>query len=571
MNKENRIKYFLFVSVCFLIIFILAIIVWYSPVLFKGHAPYKLTDGPLLARNFYQDGQYSIENDLNVLLAPNLIKDQGIPSAGGNKLTIILYSKIFKITGLFEADDLIWLSIFIYALTLLIFTGIVLYLFNLKTALIFSLIYIFLPFNWNLPYYFCTYEFALFFLSLFFLFYLHGVTKKQQLNYIYLIVSGIFLALACLSRETLLLIIPFLLIYLWIKYPKKYLLYIFIPFVILFSFFWLPNINHDAYLQVFTIKTSEEIKSADFNFYGHIYPDPYTYHFEQNEFLENIQKQINSNDLVLAKEIDLNRELKNIGIAEISLIDRTRAGLTLGFRHLFRFISLEDIGGPFIFLLIILGLYSLRDKNKSLNQFFIYWIFSTIFLMSFIALVGRNHLMDFNWAIALLVSLGLLVLIDLLINYFKFENKKATTAYLVVLFIILYHLITVGHIVWSRNYNNNSNLMIKAYSQEVKSLNIEDKDVIAVNLNSPDVYYLNYLTNKSVVLFRPETIDNLLIKNKLNFAFEQFNIKYILGYSDELTEEIINKSNVTNVASNSLKPIISEISRNKSWLMNLIK
>ena len=481
--KTNSIKYFLLISVFFLAVFVLALAVWYGPVLLKGYAPYKLTDGPLLARNIDQSGLYSIESDLNVLLPSDSINDQGIVSAGGNKLTVQLYSKVMGITGLFEADDLIWLSIFIYALTLLIFTGIVLYLFDFKIASIFSLVYIFLPFNWLLPYYLCTYEFALLFLSLFFFFYIYVITKERKFNYIYLIASGILLALACLSRETLLLIVPFLLIFLWIKYPKKYLLYIFIPFFILLAFLWLPNISHDAYLQVFTIKTSEEAKSADFNFYGHIYPDPYTYHFEKEEFLGNLQNQINENNLVLAKEIDLTRELKNIGIVEISLFDRLRAGLMLGARHIFRFISLEDIGGPFVFLLILLGLYTLKKKNQSLYHFFIYWIISTVFLMSFVALVGRNHLMDFNWAIALLISLGLLALVD----HFKFENKKATLVYLVVLLAVLYHLITVGHIVWSRTYDNNNNLMIQAYSQEIKALNIKNSDVIAVNLESADI------------------------------------------------------------------------------------
>ena len=567
--SSNRIKRSLWISLFLLAVFILAIAVWYGPVLFKGYAPYKLTNGPLLARNFYQSGFYSMENNLNVSLSSNLIEAQGNPSAGGNKLTVLLYSKAFEIIGLPEADNLIFLSIFIYALTLLIFTGTVLYLFNFRTALIFSLVYILLPFNWQLPYYFCVYEFALFFLSLFFLFYFYGI--KQRHNSIYLIIAGIFLALACLSRETLLLIAPFLLVFLWVKQQKSRLFYIFIPFLILLGLFWLPDIKDNSYLQVFFTQTSEEVKSADFNYYGHVYPDPYTYHFEQKEFLENLQKQINENDLVLTKEIDLTRELKNMGILEISLVDRIRAGLMLGSRHIFRFISLEDIGGPFILFLILLGLYSLRRQNRSLYQFFLYWISSSIFLLAFIILVGRNHLMDFNWAIALLISLGILTLSKMIVDYFQFQRKKTMMIYMVILLAVLYHFVLVNHIAWSRAYDNNNNLIVEAYSQEVKKLGIADNDVIAVNLDSPSMYNLNYLTNKSVVVFKSETIENLLAKNKLNFAFEQFGVKYILGYSDELTEKIINQTDIVNIASNSLEPVVPEMSRNKSWFMNLVK
>ena len=94
--------------------------------------------------------------------------------------------------------------------------------------------------------------------------------------------------------------------------------------------------------------------------------------------------------------------------------------------------------------------------------------------------------------------------------------------------------------------------------------------MIAVNSNASDLYYLNYATSKSVVLFTSETIKNLLEKNELSPILEKFKVKYILGYSDELTKAILDQADVVNVASNSLKPVIPEMSRNKGWLMNLI-
>ncbi len=569
--SANQIKHSLLIGVFLLAVFILASVVWYGPILFKGYAPYSVTNGSLLIRNLHQSGLYSVENNLNVALSSNLIKDQGIISAGGNKLTPLLYSKVFNIIGLPEVSDLTFMSVFIHALTLLIFTGIVLYLFNFRTALVFSLIYIFLPFNWQLAHTFSTYEFALLFLSLFFLFYLYGVAKQQRHGYFYLVISGIFLASACLSREVLLLIVPFLLIYLWLKHQKRYLFCIFIPFVIILAIFWLPDIKHNDYLQVFITETSEEVKSADFTFYSHVYPDPYTYHFEREEFLGGLQKQISGDNFVLTKEIDLIRELKNMGIAEISLIDRIRAGLMLGSRHIFRFTSLEEIGGPFILFLILLGLYSLRRENKSLYQFFVYWVLSSVFLMSFVALVGRNHLMDFNWAIALAISLGLLTLTKVIIDYFQLSTKKAKIIYPAVLLIVLYQLVLVNHIAWSRVYDNSNSLIIEAYSQEIGKLDIADDEVIAISLEAGAMHSLSYLTDKSVVLFRPETIENLLTKEKLKFAFEQFGVKYILGYSDKLTERIVSQTNVANITSDSLKPVVPEVSRNKGWLMNLIK
>ena len=84
-------------------------------------------------------------------------------------------------------------------------------------------------------------------------------------------------------------------------------------------------------------------------------------------------------------------------------------------------------------------------------------------------------------------------------------------------------------------------------------------------------YNLNYLTNKSIVSFNPETIKKLLKKDKLDFAFEEFNVKYILGYTDDLSEKVIEQVDVKNIASDSLEIEVPKVSRNKGWLMNLIK
>lgn len=568
-SSFSQAKHFLFISIFLLIVFILAVAVWYLPVLFKGYSAYIITPNALLGADIYQTGLYSMEGDLNILLSSTLIQEQGHLSASGNKLTSYLYAKVFEITGLPSANSFVLLSVFIHALTLLIFTGVVLYLFNSQTAFIFSLVYIFLPFNWLLPYRLGTYEFSLLFLSLFFLLYFRGI--KEKYSYIYLPISGIFLALSCFSREALFLIVPFLLVFLYFKKVKRHLFYIFIPFFIITAIFWLPNIAHNSYLQLFTISAPAENKAADFAVYGHIYPDPYTYHFEKEEYLENIKEQIDNNRMVLMEEIDRIRGLKNMGIADISLFDRIRAGLMLGSRHISRFASLEHIGGPFIFLLILLGVWILRQKNKYLYQFFIYWFFSTIFLLAFVILAGRNHLIDFNWAIASLVALGLLFLAKLINGYFNLKEKKRFLVYAALLLLVLYNFVLASHVAWSRAYDNSENLIVEAYSNEIEKLDISDNDVIAVNLKTNGFYALCYLTDKSMVVFQSNTIKNLLEKKKLDFAFKEFGVKYILGYSDALSQQITEQTKVVNITSNSIEVNIEQVSRNKGFFMNLVR
>ena len=191
--------------------------------------------------------------------------------------------------------------------------------------------------------------------------------------------------------------------------------------------------------------------------------------------------------------------------------------------------------------------------------------------MSFIILAVRNHLIDFSLALVLFISLGVSILSKIVIKYFDLKGKKALAVYLLIFLAVLYNLVLVNHVSWSRAYDSSNYLIITAYSQEIKKLNILDQDVIAVDLHPSDLYYLNYATNKSVVMFTPKTVEDLLEENILNDIFKEFKVRYVLGYSDELTKAILKQADVVNVASNSLEPTIPEISRNKGWLMNIVK
>lgn len=567
---KSGIKYALFLFS----VGVLAFSVWYSPILFKGSILSGAEGNIILARNLAQTGIRGTENDLNVLLSSNLVKDQAHISTYGNKLTTVLYSWIFKIWGEFSENELVLLSMSIYALALMVFTLIVLYLFGFKTSLIFSLIYILLPFNWQLSNNVGSYEFALLFFALFFLFYFLGLNKKY--NYLYLIPAGIFLALACLARETFFLFIPFFLFYLWWKNPKRFLLYIFIPFLILFSYFWLPDAlmmkgGGNSYLLIFNSQAPEKLKSADSTFYSHHFPDPYTYYFNREEFLEKSQSELTSPETSFFTKVGSIKSATNNGFMSPSFLERLEVGLVLFSSHLSRFFSLEDIGGPFIFLLMLLGIYNLKQKNRYLFGLALGWILSVIFLLSFVILAGRQHLMDFNWILALFIALGLIMLAKIINQYFNFNQRKSRILFLVVVLSALYGLVVANHAAWNRLFEGQeASLKITAYSQKIKELNIPDEDVIAIS-KSVNRYRLNYLSNKSLVIFREETIRDLLDNGELASAFEKFKVKYILGYSPDISEEVIAKTRIVNVADDSVEIPQIETTPAKVWFLNLIK
>lgn len=562
----NKFKKNILIGLLFILLAIVAIGVWYSPVIFKGYSAQTIGQNALLGRNVAETDFYAIENKLNITLAPSLLKEQGRLSTFGNKLTSIFYGKLFQKTGIPNANNLLLLSILLYALTFLIFTITIYYLFDLKVALVFAILYIFMPFNWYPPYHIGNNEFALLIMSLFFLFFFLGEKQeKHQCNYF--IISGLFLAISGMTKEAMFLVAPAVFLYMLIK-NRRSLLYVFIPFLALVCIFWLPKFKENAYIQFYSSEVSEIVQGADFPFYSHAFPDPYTYHYENKEFL---QEYTDTSKMNLLQKLERLKVMQNMGIKSINIFERIFSGSLIILRHISRFISFEDIGGPFIFLLLLLGLYVLNKENKNLSLLLIYWILEAVFFMAFIAMAIRNHFSDFNWAVVLLVTLGTIEFSKIIAQYLKTTDKKRTLILAILVALIAYNLVSANHVMWSRIYDNNSNLIKEAYNEKMQEMDITDSDIIAVSFGTDDMCYMSYLNKKSYVTFRESTIEKLIDKGELQSAFDTFGVKYILGYSDGTTKKIVAAANIINISSSSIKPIAPELSRSKSWLMNVVK
>ncbi|MFH1226160.1 MAG: hypothetical protein V1684_02675, partial [bacterium] len=313
-------------------VFGLAIGVWYSPVIFKGYPVSGLSAEAILAKNYHQTGVFAIQNDKGVTLASGLIKAQGRPLLMSEYLGSFFLAKIFDLTGVPDYNQLFLLLAVLHALVLALFTILVLFLFDFKTAAAFSLIYIFSPIGWGLMQDPGEYEFCLGFWAGFFIFYFLGAKKTNQspskLNNLFFFFSGIFLALAALSAEVAL---PFALaffIFLAVKKLKYQLVYIFAPFIMVLAVFWLPSFlsGENQYISMITNRPTKE--SAVF-LQLHIFPDPYTYYFKKDEFLRQFANQ----NLGWTENLQTEKALANFGLAKISLWGRARVGFFILAQH----------------------------------------------------------------------------------------------------------------------------------------------------------------------------------------------------------------------------------------------
>ena len=560
------------VTILFLvIIFSVGFSVWYSPVAFKGYAPYKISELVPIAKNIYKAGNFSLENSQNVFLASSLVDEKGEIATSGNKLTAYLYAQIFKIAGLMSPHELVIFSIIANLLSLLVFAFIVLYLFGFKIAGLFSLVYILIPFNWLQVYSLGTYEFAVFFLALFSLFFLLGREKKHEA--VFMFIAGIFLALAALSREVFFLLILIIPVYFWFSQGRKLIVYLLAPIILILSIFYFPALIKENginnYAKHFFADSDNKEQFSDFNFYSHLYPDAYTYHFERGEFLESYNKKIENTGFL--RSLEMKKSLVNLGERSMKPHERFFLGVFLLISHLSRFVSLELIGGPFILFFSLLGLFYLKEKDKQLYKFSIYWVLGTLFLLSFVVLVSRSHLKDFSWLMPFLTALGIFYLLEIFKEKLNLSDGK-NMAFLVFLsFILLYSLLVADHVVFGKLYDEPASLKMESYAREAVRANISDNDVIALGLNSKEIVTLNYLTDKSMVVFTEETLKKIIEQNKLREVFENFGVRYILGYSDGFSSVILERTGVSNLASNSIEIRLQDVSPLKSMFMGLVR
>jgi hypothetical protein len=219
---------------------------------------------------------------------------------------------------------------------------------------------------------------------------------------------------------------------------------------------------------------------------------------------------------------------------------------------------------------MLIGFIELKKSDKGIYRLLLLWLVSAPLVISYIVLAIRNHLMDFGFAIAALVSLGLIGLSKLISSSY-YSDKYLKIICFVLVALTVYNLVLTNHVNFGRAYDNNANLSLQFLADKIDEAKLPNDAVLAVGVRNGHPV-LNYLTDKSVVYFNPDTIKDLIKENKLQDAFDKFGVRFIIGYDKELSDLIIKNSKVQNI-SNSIdaKDIELPLSDTKSWLLNLIK
>jgi hypothetical protein len=505
-----------------ILIFIVSVAVRYWPVYHKGFSYSIEADNLILARNLSLTGEYKIDNEKNVVLSSKIVKEEGIQSKFGNKLTPILYGKIFGLFG-FDRNIPLYVSLILYGIVSVLLFLLVLKLFNIWVALIFSFIEVFSPLVVQYATRAGSYEWAVLFLVIALLFYLW----KEKPNLFRLFLAGLFFALASLTRNSF-LILPFVfLIYdFWKNKSFKRIIVLVLPLFVLWGIYLGPSFIEKGEIDNAYIN-SQETTSA----YMHIFPDPYTWHFERDVYVESVQGITNYDYSQFLLKYGYPISFKNKVLMYWASIKSYPKGL----------FAQTTIGGPFLVFFMILGGVCLFGKKKELLQLFVLW---AGFLYFFLIVLKSNHwghFMVLQLPLFLLISLGIYWMIQFILKQ-NFRNYFKYFFILGFIFILFLHLVQSDKWMLHERYENSNmeQTLVLVEAVKGKKQNIDKGiDIIAVGLQNPAASVLNYYTDFSCVYFDANTVKKLLKENKLQWAFDQFGVTKIIGYDKELTDEIV--------------------------------
>jgi len=510
-------------------LFLLSTVIHFLPVWKKGYSFSPMGGDLILARNLALSGQYKIESENNIVLSSDRIKTEGISCNWGNKLTPLIYGQIFKIFG-FKQNLPLYFSLILWSLTGSLLFLLVLKLFNLKLAVIFGLIDIFVPVLTQGSLMAGFYEWAMLFFIIGLLFYLY----KKETGKINLILASFFFGLAALARNAFLVsFIPFVIYDFWKNRSWKRVIVFVLPFVLLWGIYLIPDYlqgTPNAYL------ASED---TSFGMYGHLFPDPYTFHFEKDEYIKSI---LGTSDYTFSQfllKYEHSVSFKNKLIMYFSSIKFYPK----------EFSKLIITGGPLIILFLMAGLVYLYRKKRPLLNLFMIWGVVWYALLVILKTNNWDHFLELRFPIVLLISLGIYWLIDFILKLSLKERFK----YIIVLilsFCIFLHFVQANKWMLHEEYNTSK---IETITQMAKSINQKQlnkqNDVIAVSIHASIPQALNYYTDLSIIYFDLNTVENLLNQDKFSWAFEQFGVTKIIGFNPDLSQKIKEQTGIENIIS----------------------
>lgn len=502
-----------------LIIFSVSVAIYYYPVHKKSFPPGADHQNLMEARNFALVGTYKVENSTGVLLSSKNVSQFGAEKGIFNPLTPMIYGQIFKFFG-FKPDLPLYLSMILFAFFNVLIFLLSVRLFGIIVGFMSGIANAFIPVMAVGAVHGGFYEWGILFFGFALWFYLGAKNGPFHAGKTRILTAGIFFALAALARNAFAIsFAPFFLYDFFIHKSYKRSLIFLIPFIVLFgstltpySWLGLPN----GYVA--------DMDQQTFGLIGHFFADPYSFYYDRENFIKNMyERGLGRSAVLFATQWGY----------EVSFADKLNAYFDSFKFYIKEIINLTSTGGPAILGLVLLGLVRLYNFNKKILGLFGSWLFLWIGYLVYDKTGNWDHLMEIVFVFSTLIGLGLVRLIEIMSS----ETLKKTTVGFVIFILFAGHLTYANKWKFHDIYRSSKEEIVL----DIKSKIINQEDlggVYAIGVHPSSVYSLNYQIDHDVVYFDPDTIENLILSQKLKESFDIYNISAVLGYSEDLTEKI---------------------------------
>lgn len=514
------------------LLFVAAIaLVWIVPLLVMGQVydVYPL----LLARNVAASGVFALTDELGRFLAPHLLAESGVLASADGRLSAILLAFVSPYIGWQNLVGWGVLSAVIMAVALLFWWLTAAKLFSVRTAWVSTVLIALMPAYWRQAIWLDNYNFAFLFLFASFAAYVH---LREYSESGALAASGLLFGLSVASKDAFLIFVPWYVVaYAWALRPqwKKAAIGVctFLACTgVVYTLPYIGDIRQQGYpanhnLALFW-PAATEVREG---FYLHLYPDPYTYFFDRENYDTGLLAQYE--ELSPLQKLRQQKIFINFDVGKPHIFMKLLNGAWLFIGSIPSLFHQDTLGGIVLWLFIIPGFLFLQRQNPRMATILLGLILSSELLMRFVLHYARGHFMDYGWALALLAALGVGGIADMCGKSWKTVSARTCTV-VITLFLAL-QLVQANRIILARNYSRTFVPDAIAIANEIDAL--PEYSVIALGFGSTRVEQVAQLSNRTVVPFDPATIARLQKENMLQDAFELYEVSHAYGYDDNLS------------------------------------
>jgi hypothetical protein len=500
------------------------------------------------ARNFAETGMFSFTDTLGRTLSTSDIEAVGVPSAADGRLSRVLIAWLSQ--GIAWGDLVSWTiaGSVVLAIGMWFWWATVLKLFGVRTAWTTLVITALMPVYFREAVWFDNYNLALTCLAASAAAF---VWMKDKRPMVALLVAGLLFGASISAKDVFLIMIPWLgVTFLWKRQWKGGAVF-FIAALAVYMVPYLSDISTLGYPVNQNIARvwpgAEAIANET---YLHLYPDPYTYYFDRAAFDEQFIAAVETKPL--SDRMRDEKVMMSYGLAD-GIFRRVRLGTWLIANDIPPFFQRQASGGAFLWIFAIPGFIALWRRDKKLVLWLLGLVFSMYIAIRFVLLYERSHFMNIAWVYALFVGYGIAEVSTMQ------RQMRASVVTALLVAVCALQLLQANRYEFAARYRRSTVADLRGTAEALKSL--PEGSVIALEAHPSDIETLALLSNKTITLFREETLLKLQGSGKLANVLTEYGVTHALDY-DMRTPAI----NISSDESVSAPP-----SAFTKWLIHLVR